>query len=62
MDNQEQRKTVEIDPGDPRQPRTPEHAIGVDDIGLPEDILPDNAASPQEIKPEPDKLKDNPAH
>jgi hypothetical protein len=61
MDNQE-RKTVEINPGDTRQPRTPEHAIGVDDIGLPEDIVPDDASAPQEIRPEPDKLKDQPSH
>ncbi|NEX60539.1 hypothetical protein [Noviherbaspirillum galbum] len=60
MENQ--RKTIEIDPGKPDEARTPEHALGTDDIGLPEDIVPEDATRPEEIRPEPGKANDPSTH
>ncbi len=50
--NPEQRKSVEIRNTDPRLARTSDNSYGIDDIGLPEDITPENAVRPAEIRPE----------
>lgn len=51
----EERKSVTLGPADQQAARTKDNAIGVDDIGLPSDVKPDNATKLEEIQPEPGK-------
>ena len=37
---------------DPQAPRTPDALLGIDDIGLPEDIVPEDARKPEQIEPD----------
>jgi len=53
--NREQTKYVETGAADPRAARTKDDALGIDDIGLPEDIKPDNGRPPGQINPGPDQ-------
>ncbi|KIF82903.1 hypothetical protein [Noviherbaspirillum autotrophicum] len=53
----EQKSYVEPGGGDPRAARTKDNAIGIDDIGLPSDVVPDNASKVEEITPAPEKIE-----
>lgn len=55
--NNEQKQYVESGSADLRVARTKDNAIGIDDIGLPSDVLPDDASRIEEIKPDPDKIE-----
>jgi hypothetical protein len=56
MDNQ-QKKSIVVGNADPQAARTKDSAFGTDDIGLPEDLKPEEARKPQEIRPDPEKAK-----
>lgn len=47
---------------DPLAPRTRDYSLGIDDIGLPEDIVPEGARKPEEIRPQPGKIRDKAAN
>lgn len=53
----EQKKYVEAGDADQQTARTKDNAIGIDDIGLPEDVKPDGASKLEEIRPDPDKAE-----
>jgi hypothetical protein len=55
--NNEQKHYVEPGGADLRVARTKDNATGIDDIGLPSDVLPDDASRIEEIKPDPDKVE-----
>jgi hypothetical protein len=55
--NNEEKKSVEIGSADQQGARTKDNAIGIDDIGLPSDVKPDGLNKLQDIKPDPDKTK-----
>jgi hypothetical protein len=59
-DTQKYVKIITPDPheteiSDPQAPRTKDNALGIDDIGIGEDIKPDDARKPDEIRPDPDR-------
>jgi hypothetical protein len=56
MENQ-QKKYVEVGNADPQAARTKDSAFGIDDIGLPEDLKPEGASKPEEVRPDPEKAK-----
>jgi hypothetical protein len=58
MNNQEKKANIAhiVDVVDPQAPRTPDALLGIDDIGLPEDIVPEGARKPEQIEPEADSI------
>lgn len=52
-----QKRPVEVGKSDPQPVRTKDNPLGIDDIGLPSGIQPDEVRKLQEIKPEPEKAK-----
>jgi hypothetical protein len=58
MSNNQERAPAIPRTVDPQAPRGKDYALGVDDIGLPEDIVPDGAKKPEDIKPDPGRLDD----
>ena len=58
MNNQEKKANIAhiVDVVDPQAPRTPDELLGIDDIGLPEDIVPEGARKPEQIEPEADSI------
>jgi hypothetical protein len=48
---------VEVGNADPQAARTKDSAFGIDDIGLPEDLKPEGASKPEEIRPDPEKAR-----
>jgi hypothetical protein len=59
MSNNQERAPVIPRIVDPQAPRDKDYALGVDDIGLPEDIVPDGAKKPEDIKPDPGRMTPN---
>lgn len=55
MENKQSKLVIPRDV-DPQAPRTEEYSLGVDDIGLPEDIVPEGARKPGEITPDPEQM------
>ncbi|HJV79270.1 hypothetical protein [Noviherbaspirillum sp.] len=53
-----QREPDELGKPDPQVARTKDNPIGIDDIGLPSGISPDELPKLEEIRPDPAKLKD----
>lgn len=53
----EQKKYVEPGSAEQQAARTKDNAIGIDDIGLSEDIKPDGARKPEEIRPDSEKVR-----
>ncbi|HJV86525.1 MAG TPA: hypothetical protein VJ698_13715 [Noviherbaspirillum sp.] len=51
-----QRDPIEAERPDPRMARTKDNPLGVDDIGLPADIVAENMPELDEIRPDPEKL------
>jgi hypothetical protein len=45
------------DKAGPHQARTKENSTGIDDIGLPSGIQPGELTKPDEVKPDPAKVK-----
>lgn len=56
MDNQKQ-STVEVGKGDREVVRTKENPIGIDDIGLPSGIQPEEVTKLQDVQPDPAKTQ-----
>ncbi len=57
MKNQEPPSRLEENAG-PHGPRTKDNPIGIDDIGLPSGIQPDEVGKPEQIKPDPGKTQE----
>lgn len=55
--NQEKQSSVEVGKGVREVVRTKENPIGIDDIGLPSGIQPDEVTKLQEIQPDPAKAQ-----
>lgn len=53
-----QREPAEAGKPDPQAARTKDNPIGIDDIGLPAGISAEDLPKLEEIRPDPDKLKD----
>lgn len=56
MSNQ-QKLPKETGKGDPTVVRTKDNPFGTDDIGLPAETHSDEARKPEEVKPDPEKVR-----
>lgn len=54
----EQKNPLEADKPDVSTVRTKDNPIGIDDIGLPAQLQPDEAVPPAEVKPDPARVND----
>ncbi|MEC4719499.1 hypothetical protein RY831_10075 [Noviherbaspirillum sp. CPCC 100848] len=55
--NNEKQSTVEVGKGDREVVRTKENPIGIDDIGLPAGIQPDEVTKLDDVRPDPAKTQ-----
>lgn len=47
------RRPMQVGKGDSSQTRTTDDPLGIDDIGLPADMHPDQARAPERVRPDP---------
>lgn len=53
-----QRDPVDAERPDPGVARTKDNPLGIDDIGLPDDMIPADASKLDRIRPDQEKLKE----